>query len=125
MRALFTLLLLCAPLWSQSAAVYPGRHWDTADPATSGWSPAKLDEARAYLATLPPTTLLVVDHDRLVVQWGDPARRVKISSVRKSFLSALYGIYVREGRINLDQRLAQLGIDDQPPLTDVEKQACS
>ena len=125
MRALFTLLLLCAPLWSQSAAVYPGRHWDTADPATSGWSPAKLDEARAYLATLPPATVLVVDRGRLVVQWGDPARRVKISSVRKSFLSALYGIYVREGRINLDQRLAQLGIDDQPPLTDVEKQACS
>jgi CubicO group peptidase (beta-lactamase class C family) len=72
---------------------------------------------------LPPATILVVDHGRLVVQWGDPAMRVKISSVRKSFLSALYGVYVREGRINLDQRLAQLGIDDQPLLTDVEKQA--
>jgi CubicO group peptidase (beta-lactamase class C family) len=66
---------------------------------------------------------LVVDRGRLVVQWGDPAKRVKVSSVRKSFLSALYGIYVQEARIDLNKTLAELGINDEPPLTEVEKKA--
>jgi CubicO group peptidase (beta-lactamase class C family) len=39
-------------------------------------------------------------------------------------LSALYGIGVAEGRIKLDQTLAELGIDDRAPsLSDSEKQA--
>ena len=52
-----------------------------------------------------------------------PPKRVKLSSVRKSFLSALYGIHVRAGRLDLTKTLAQLGIDDQPPLTATEKTA--
>jgi CubicO group peptidase (beta-lactamase class C family) len=38
-------------------------------------------------------------------------------------LSALYGIYINEGRLNLDNTLAELGIDDDPPLGSVEKKA--
>ena len=83
----------------------------------------ELEQARAYLSTLPPATVLVVDRGRVVVQWGDPAKRVKVSSVRKSFLSVLYGIYVQEDRINLNKTLAELSIDDSPPLTDIEKKA--
>src|SRR5215471_18159377 len=41
----------------------------------------------------------------------------------KSLLSALYGNYVRNGRIQLDKTLEQLGIDDDPPLTPDEKKA--
>ena len=66
---------------------------------------------------------MVVDRGRLVAQWGDSGKRVKISSVRKSFVSALYGIYVQEGRIGLDKTLAELGIDDDPALTEVENSA--
>jgi CubicO group peptidase (beta-lactamase class C family) len=43
--------------------------------------------------------------------------------MRKSFLSALYGIYVNERRIPLSSTLEELGIDDVPPLTAQEKQA--
>jgi CubicO group peptidase (beta-lactamase class C family) len=44
--------------------------------------------------------------------------------VRKSLLSALYGIYSAEGVIDINQTLEQLGIDDSPePLTKEEKQA--
>jgi CubicO group peptidase (beta-lactamase class C family) len=121
-RTISSVFLLCACALAQSA-VYPGRHWQTADPASLGWSVPKIEEARSYLATLPPATVLVVDRGRLVVQWGDPAMRVKISSVRKSFLSALYGIYAQEGRIDLNKTLAELAIDDQPPLTEVERKA--
>jgi CubicO group peptidase (beta-lactamase class C family) len=45
-------------------------------------------------------------------------------SVRKSFLSALYGIYWDRGEIELNKTLADLGIDDAPdPLLAVEQRA--
>jgi CubicO group peptidase (beta-lactamase class C family) len=87
------------------------------------WSIDGLAEANRFFDTLPPASMVVVDRGRLVVAWGDSARRVKLSSVRKSLLSALYGNPVRNGRINLDDTLEHLGIDDDPPLTQVEKQA--
>ena len=123
MRALISLVFLSAFCWGESDSVYPGRHWEKGDPAQLGWSAAKLNEARAYLKTLPPASVLLVDHGRVAAEWGDPAMRSKISSARKSFLSALYGIYAAQGRIDLGKTLAELGIDDQPPLTDVEKRA--
>ena len=43
--------------------------------------------------------------------------------MRKSFLSALYGAPVRSGAIRLDATMAELGIDDVPPLSAAEKKA--
>jgi CubicO group peptidase (beta-lactamase class C family) len=49
---------------------------------------------------------------------------VNVRSIRKSLISALYGIGVAEGRIRLDQTIGELGIDDRPPsLSEFEKQA--
>jgi CubicO group peptidase (beta-lactamase class C family) len=65
-----------------------------------------------------------VQDDRVIARCGDARKRVNVHSVRKSLLSALYGIAISEGSISLSSALAQLGIDDKPPsLTDVEKQA--
>jgi CubicO group peptidase (beta-lactamase class C family) len=43
--------------------------------------------------------------------------------MRKSLMSALYGVYAAEGKIDLNATLGELGIDDKTPLTDVEKTA--
>jgi CubicO group peptidase (beta-lactamase class C family) len=43
--------------------------------------------------------------------------------MRKSLMSALFGIYVAEGKIDLSPTLKELGIDDLTPLTEVEKTA--
>lgn len=64
---------------------------------------------------------MVVQHGQVVANWGDTARRVRVASVRKSFLSALYGFAVAEGKINLDATLADLRIDDKPPHLTVEE----
>ena len=65
-----------------------------------------------------------MQHGRIVDSFGDISQRIELHSVRKSLLSALIGIAVKEGRIKLDATLASLGIDDVPPsLSDVEKQA--
>ena len=67
---------------------------------------------------------MVVRGDVVVATAGDIARKVNLHSVRKSLLSALFGIAVERGQVDLGQTMAQLGIDDLPPaLTAGEKQA--
>ncbi len=125
------LLLFPAISFSQAGApaglnpypAFPGTEWGKAGPHELGWSVSKLAEARKYFETLPPASMVVVDRGRVVVEWGDPALRVKLSSIRKSLLGALYGIYVQKGRFHLDENLEQLGVDDDPPLTAQEKRA--
>ena len=45
------------------------------------------------------------------------------NSICKSFLSALYGIYISQGKINIHSTLEDLGIDDIQTLTSQEKKA--
>jgi hypothetical protein len=82
--------------------VLPKSTWENATPSEVGWSPQKLEEASQFFQTLPASSMIVVDRGRVIVEWGDPAKRIKLSSVRKSILSALYGNYVRDGRIDLN-----------------------
>lgn len=58
---------------------------------------------------------MVVHDGRVVAVWGDVARTVNVAPVRKSVLSALYGIAVAEGRIDLTRTLAELAIQDNEP----------
>jgi CubicO group peptidase (beta-lactamase class C family) len=112
--------LLRAPM---DEFVFPGSQWEAAEPEGLGWSLLGLAQAYRFFASLPPASLIVVDRGRVVASWGDSARRVKMSSIRKSFLSALYGKPVAAGAIDLDATLESLDIDDVPPLTQSEKQA--
>jgi CubicO group peptidase (beta-lactamase class C family) len=130
MRKLFCVaaFVLCAittgPIVAQtSRVVFPGKSWEKASPDQLGWSVEKLEEARKYFETLPAGNAVVVDRGRIVAEWGDSSQRIKISSARKSLLSALYGVYTHKGKFDLNQTLEQLGIDDDPPLTPQEKQA--
>lgn len=67
---------------------------------------------------------MIVQGGKVVGQWGDIDKKITSYSVRKSLLSALYGIYSAEGVIDINQTLEQLGIDDSPdPLTKEEKQS--
>lgn len=98
--------------------------WQSADPADAGWSSDGLKAAQDYAASLRPTAVMVVQDGNVIASWGDVSRKVNVASVRKSLLSALYGIAVAERRIHLSSSLADLGIDDKrPALTATEKQA--
>jgi CubicO group peptidase (beta-lactamase class C family) len=101
---------------------WPGTSWE---PVTrEGWDEAGLAVAKAYADSIGTATFAVVQRGRLVVRWGDIDQRLELHSMRKSLLSALIGIAVARGQIDLDATLARLGIDDvAPSLSDVEKQA--
>ena len=103
---------------------YPQESWFMyARPEEAGWSSKKLEEARNYFEKLDSTAIMVIYNGAVVIAWGDIERRYMCHSIRKSYLSALYGIHVDQGNIDLNKTLAELNIDDNPPLTDAEKQA--
>ena len=58
-----------------------------------------------------------------MAEWGDTSLVSSVHSVRKSIVSVLYGIAIERGLIDQSLTLAELGIDDVPPLTDQERQA--
>lgn len=111
--------------WQQGAGQrYPAGSWlQYASPEEAGWSSEKLDAAREYGRTIDSSAVLVIYDGAVLASWGEVARRFPCHSVRKSLLNALYGIHVANGDIDLHKTLAELEIDDDPPLTDSERQA--
>jgi hypothetical protein len=102
----------------------PRACWHRAElPEELGWSPAKLERLTPELERLKVAALMIVTEGQVVLEWGNTANNFLAHSMRKSLLSALYGIYVAEGKIDLSRTLADLGIDDLTPLTEAEKQA--
>jgi CubicO group peptidase (beta-lactamase class C family) len=132
-RATFILLFFIALNVSRSQAQvhgapsseYPGKHWkQVAKPEDRGWSTEKLAAAKAYADSLDTAAVIVVDDGVIVSQWGATTTKFNVHSIRKSLLSALYGIAIAKGQIKLNATLDQLGIDDnEPSLTLEEKQA--
>lgn len=111
-------------LWALPAWAGPGLHWQTIDPISAGWSQTTLQVLQDYAELRRPTALMLVQSGAVLASFGDPGRKVGVASVRKSLLSALYGIAVADGRIRLEATLAKLGIDEKPPaLTGQEKGA--
>ena len=116
------------PYESQSVRLYPaypGEHWQKAEtPEQLGWSSAKLAEARTYSKQIGSSAVMIVDDGIVVDAWGDITRRFQCHSMRKSLLSALIGVHVDEGNIDLSKTMGDLGIDRvEPTLTAEEKQA--
>jgi len=101
---------------------FPGEHWTTPT-IGPGWSQSALDDARRYAQTIDTAAVMIVHRGQPIDQWGDVTARYKCHSIRKSLLSALIGIHVQEGRIDLELTLAELGIDDREGLTERERAA--
>lgn len=88
------------------------------------WNEVGMKKSREFSKTLDTAAVVIIQHGEVVDQWGAVAMPINCHSIRKSILSALYGLHVEKGTINLDATLQQLGIDDnEPSLTEVERSA--
>lgn len=92
-------------------------------PEEAGWNPGLLQDARDYFNSLDSAAVVVVYQGKVLAAWGTVYTPYWTHSVRKSFMSALYGIYVNDGLIDLQKTMVDLNIDDDPALTDQEKTA--
>lgn len=120
---LVLILLAAKPVWAQ----FPGKHWETLsteETVAAGWDRDKLNEAREFAATLKTDAVMIVTRGKILDAWGAVDQKFNVHSIRKSFLSALCGIQVAEGRLDLNATMGQLGIDDnEPTLSEIEKGA--
>ncbi|NIS68202.1 MAG: serine hydrolase, partial [Proteobacteria bacterium] len=115
----------CVAYEGRASGVYPGEVWQKAEkPEQLGWSSEKLAAARAYSRQIGSAAVMIVEDGTVVDAWGEITRNYECHSMRKSLLSALIGIHVAEGHIDLSMTMEELGIDDsEPSLTKTEKQA--
>lgn len=100
---------------------FPGAVWQAVPAGQAGVDAAALSQALRGVDR--HAALLVVRDGREVARVGDVERANYTASVRKSVLSLLIGQAVARGELSLDATLAELGIDDEPPLLPEERQA--
>jgi hypothetical protein len=113
-----------APVSPHLTPVFPGTTWEKLPtPEAGGYRSGALDSLTSYLKTIPTTGMMVSVHGRQLYAYGDIIEQSYLASARKSVLSMLFGNAVAQGKIKLGATLADLGIDDRPPLLANEKQA--
>jgi CubicO group peptidase (beta-lactamase class C family) len=102
---------------------YAQQLYEYKNPEEAGFSTQKLESVKQLYNESEASALIVLYDGKVVLSLGEVTRRFRIASMRKSILSALYGRAVEDGKINLNSTLADLGIEDEPKLTESEKQA--
>jgi CubicO group peptidase (beta-lactamase class C family) len=121
---LIFLLVFAVAVPATAQKRFPGKTWDQIDrPEELGYSSQTLAQAKRFSQSIDTAAVVVVVDGAILYEWGEVKGKFMTHSTRKSFLSALYGNYVRSGKIDPDMSMVDLGIDDVPPLTEVETRA--
>jgi len=116
-------LLLIGNMGCMQAQVYPGEHWDTLY-NTAEWTASKLKTMERFIIDSTHATGMVVIHKgKMIYQFGDIKELSYLASCRKSICAMLYGPFVENKTINLQETLESLGIDDIGGLLPIEKKA--
>ncbi|MDH4196038.1 MAG: beta-lactamase family protein [Candidatus Aminicenantes bacterium] len=101
-----------------------GNPFEEIAPEKAGFSSERLAEVTKYLDKIGSAAFLALYDGKAFLSWGQVEKKYWCHSMRKAFLSSLYGIYIKRGLIDLNKTIKELGLDDIPPrLTEDEKQA--
>lgn len=90
------------------------------NPADIGFDTVKLTGLKSFFDSLQAHSLLVLYQGKIVFNWGDNVRRMPCASIRKSLLSALYGVAVGEETIDINQTICELDLAVTMDLDSVE-----
>ncbi len=116
--------ILLACIWCTAVPTATAAIFDSVSPEDAGFWPESLDEVAAYADSIGYAAIVLARDGQVLFEWGDVSSNYQCHSIRKPLMSALYGIYVEKGVIDLDATVGELGIDDVPPkLTPDEKRA--
>lgn len=90
----------------------------------TGFTQSRLDSLTMFLRNnLETTGMLVLQNGKILYEYGDIEEVSYIASCRKSILSILYGKYVENGTIDLNETIGEIGIDEEDGLLPQEKEA--
>lgn len=115
------ILLLCIACTKQNTKQVFS--FEKAIPEDKEFSTKKLHSLGSFLEKAGSSSLIILVDGKMIYNWGDISKKHTIHSIRKAILNSLYGIYVDNGTINLNETLADLNIDDIDLLTAIEKTA--
>ncbi len=116
--------LFCISLQAQSVYPEAGENWVRAKPSDHGFNNQKIRDLRRYIIdSLQTTGMMIIVGGECIFQFGNIERVSYIASCRKSVLSILYGKYVKNGTIDLNKTLGELGITDHGGLLPIEQKA--
>ena len=104
------------PAQAKAETSFPGKSWSQVSSLEkAGWSKEKLAAAREYANSdaIHTSAVMVVQGGEVVDQWGDFDKKIDSYSIRKSLLSALYGIYSAEGVIDVKKTLERSQKSDE------------
>ncbi|HRQ28717.1 MAG TPA: serine hydrolase [Saprospiraceae bacterium] len=109
---------------SNNTTSFPSANWiQVSNVADYGWSIEKLESAEKFSKTSGTKSVMIIENGKLIYSWGDCEEKYYVASIRKSFLSMIYGYYINS-KISLDATLSDYNIDDKSPqLNDFEKTA--
>jgi hypothetical protein len=103
---------------------FPGKQWSKiASPELAGWSTVKLEQARQYSESIHSDAVVIIENGIIVAEWGNITKRYKLDSVRKSLMSAMYGVGTDQKKINPASTLKELHITDIGGLSPKEENA--
>ncbi|PTX61446.1 CubicO group peptidase (beta-lactamase class C family) [Kordia periserrulae] len=111
--------------WLYKSASFEGEAFPKNTSLTNSiFTKEKIQEISNYLKEEAETTsMLVLENGKVVFEYGDVSEISNVSTVRKGIVSLLYGKYVENGLIELNQTLETLGIDEEDGLLSSEKEA--
>jgi CubicO group peptidase (beta-lactamase class C family) len=109
--------------WFYESPSFTGTELEKASTPGS-FSTEKLNQITDFLEESSATTSMVVlESGKIVYEYGDISEISYIASCRKSVLAILYGKYVEDSTINLEEAIGELGIDEDDGLLPIEKEA--
>jgi CubicO group peptidase (beta-lactamase class C family) len=123
-KLIATAIIVSMSFAGSAVAQNPGKIWmQYATPEEAGFSSEKLKSVENLYEKNAASALLVVYDGNVLLSKGDIARRYDTHSMRKSLISALYGIHDASGKIDINRTLKEIGIDDSAKLTYQEQLA--
>ncbi|WP_051568324.1 serine hydrolase domain-containing protein [Crocinitomix catalasitica] len=116
--AIFCLNCKKKPIFKGEAIEY------TEDLTGSGFKSSQLDELTYTLdKDYNTTSMMILYNGKSIYEYGDTKAISYMASCRKSICSMLYGKYIDNGTIDLNETIGDLGIDEADGLLPIEKQA--
>lgn len=125
-KIILTLTFALCAITLQARHIFPkaSEDWQQAKPSKYGFNDQKVKELRRYVIDSMQTTgLMIIVGGECIFKYGDIEKTSYIASCRKSVLSILYGKYVKNGTIDLNKTLGELGFTDHGGLLPIEQSA--
>lgn len=100
--------------------VFPEKEWQRIEPEKVGFSSKAIDYAKTKFEESGGVAAMIIVKGYVIADWGDTDKKIDLRSIRKSLVSALYGIHIEKGNIDINKTLGDISFNDKNRLNESE-----